>query len=38
MLPPVTDSIQESIGLTPMVKLTPQNKGKNSEHLTCRLT
>ncbi|OAD04843.1 hypothetical protein MUCCIDRAFT_186686 [Mucor lusitanicus CBS 277.49] len=26
MLPPITDSIQESIGSTPMVKLTPQNK------------
>lgn len=28
MLPPITDSIQDSIGSTPMVKLTPQNKGK----------
>ncbi|KAL9548952.1 hypothetical protein MBANPS3_005444 [Mucor bainieri] len=26
MLPPITDSIQESIGSTPMVKLSPQNK------------
>lgn len=29
MLPPITNSVAECIGSTPMVKLTPQNKGES---------
>lgn len=33
MLPPITDSVSECIGSTPMVKLTSKNKGNFKLHL-----